>query len=406
MKRLLPIFIVSILILPTIYFACTTAVVSGKATVDGRPLLLKNRDTGFLNNRLVYFTDGKYQYIGLVNSEDSLNEQVWVGFNSAGFGIMNSASYNLRPESDSTEYYDQEGYLMKLALQKCANLEDFENLLRSMEKPLGVEANFGVIDAEGGAAYYETDNYTFKKFDVTDPEIAPDGYLIRTNYSFSGREGEGYGYIRYENTERIMERALGKDGISFETLVREVPRNLYHSLTKTDLLTDLPMNKEDETIVNFQDFVPRNSTSSASVVQGVLKGESPQFTTLWTTVGYPLSSVTFPVWLNSEESLPDVSIGGDDYKAPLCTKALKLKSEIFPVDRGSGYKYMNLSAVANKKNSGIMQKLKPVEDEIISESTKRLAEWRERGLNEETLLEFYDWLDKKIVADYKRLFGI
>jgi hypothetical protein len=56
---------------------CTTAVVSGKATNDGRPLLLKNRDADALQNKLVYFSDGKYRFIGLVNSEDKENKEVW-----------------------------------------------------------------------------------------------------------------------------------------------------------------------------------------------------------------------------------------------------------------------------------------------------------------------------------------
>ena len=51
-------------------FSCTTAVVSGKYTEDGRPILWKHRDSDFNNNKLMYFTDGKYDYIGLINSED------------------------------------------------------------------------------------------------------------------------------------------------------------------------------------------------------------------------------------------------------------------------------------------------------------------------------------------------
>lgn len=96
MKKYFSLFLVFFLITyqSTVY-TCTTAVVSGKATADGRPLLLKNRDAGELQNRLVYFFDGKYTFIGLVNSPDKNNEEVWVGFNEAGFGIMNSASYKI-----------------------------------------------------------------------------------------------------------------------------------------------------------------------------------------------------------------------------------------------------------------------------------------------------------------------
>ena len=49
-------------------FCCTTAIVSGKYTVDGRPLLFKNRDTGFAQNKLMYLTDGKYDYTGILQN--------------------------------------------------------------------------------------------------------------------------------------------------------------------------------------------------------------------------------------------------------------------------------------------------------------------------------------------------
>ena len=41
-------------------FACTTCIIAGKATKDGRPLLLKNRDSDELQNKLMYFNDGIY----------------------------------------------------------------------------------------------------------------------------------------------------------------------------------------------------------------------------------------------------------------------------------------------------------------------------------------------------------
>ncbi len=184
-------------------YACTTAIISGKFTVDGRPLLLKHRDTDVLQNKLMFFNDGKYEHIGLINSPDSLGKEIWAGCNSMGFAIMNSASYNLNLK-DTTSLKDREGLVMKQALQTCATIEDFEELLRNLPKPLGVEANFGVIDAKGGAAYYETGNFDFKKFDVNDPIIAPFGYIIRTNFSFTGDRKEDYGLIRYQTAEELF----------------------------------------------------------------------------------------------------------------------------------------------------------------------------------------------------------
>jgi len=164
---------------------CTTAVISGRGTPDGRPLLYKHRDTGTLENVMVYDESGRYSFIGLANAGD--RSQIWAGSNSSGFAIMNSASYNLN--ADTSSFRDQEGEVMKLALQSCASLEDFETLLTSMTRPLPVEANFGVIDARGGAAYYETGNDGYTKIDANDPVTAPHGYIIRTNYSVTGKDG-------------------------------------------------------------------------------------------------------------------------------------------------------------------------------------------------------------------------
>ena len=194
MKRYI---IIIFLFLGSGLIACTTAVISGKFTSDGRPLLLKHRDSNFIQNKLMYFDDGKYNYIGLINSEDKKGNEVWGGVNSQGFAIINSASYNLKDSGDTTSFLDKEGFIMKKALQECKTLKDFENLLTDHIKPLGVEANFGVIDAEGGAAYYETNNYTFLKIDANDPIHAPFGYVIRTNFSFNGKTDYHGGHYRW-----------------------------------------------------------------------------------------------------------------------------------------------------------------------------------------------------------------
>ena len=146
MKKILIIAISLILVNTGI--CCTTAVISGKYTADGRPMIWKMRDSDYFKNKMMYFDDGKYNYIGLVNSEDIKGEQVWGGANSTGFSIMNSASFNVNL-ADTESKKDLEGLVMKQALQKCATLEDFEKFLNNLSKPMGLAAHFGVIDAKG-----------------------------------------------------------------------------------------------------------------------------------------------------------------------------------------------------------------------------------------------------------------
>jgi hypothetical protein len=385
--------------------ACTTAIVSGKATVDGRPLLLKHRDADELQNKLMFFKDGKYEYIGLVNSPDSLGKEVWAGCNSAGFAIMNSASYNLNV-GDASPLKDREGVVMKQALQSCATVEDFEKFLRRLPKPLGVEANFGVIDAQGGAAYYETGNNGFTKFDANDPAVAPFGYLIRTNYSFTGQRKEDLGLIRYRTAEELFYMASATRALSADFIIEEVSRCLKHSLTKTDLTERVPSGSGGPSFVGFRDYIPRFSSSASVVVQGAARGESPELTTMWTILGFPLCAVAVPVWVKGGAELPEVLMADGSGTAPLCRMAMTLKKRCFPIDRGSGESYLELSALLNREGDGILQRIRPFEASLLKEVGQRIANWREKGVVPEDLRKTYRWLDEAVRTFYKDSFGL
>ena len=174
MRKLLSVIIVYLVGWIPMY-PCTSAVVSGRVTPDGRPLLWKHRDASDLNNRIVHFEaeGGKLEFVGLVNGVDTMANEVWAGYNTSGFAIMNTASYNLK--NDTSSLSDREGVVMKQALGECRTVEDFARLLYSLPRPIGVEANFGVVDALGGAAYFEVNSYEVFRYDVKD---SPDGYLL------------------------------------------------------------------------------------------------------------------------------------------------------------------------------------------------------------------------------------
>ncbi len=383
--------------------ACTTAIISGKFTPDGRPLLWKNRDTQDLDNKLMYFTDGKYAYIGLVNSKDSLGREVWVGMNTAGFAIMNSVSYNLNPKEESDAGVN-EGKVMKKALQQCATVADFEDLLKHLSKPYGLEANFGVIDAQGNGAYFETSNRSYFKIDVNDPVAAPMGYLIRTNYSFTGQPDQGQGYIRYLTAEKLFYQASATGNLTPEFILQDAARSLSHSLTDTDL-KQIQTTAKDK-FVWFTDFIPRNSTAASVVVQGVKKGEPPALMTLWSLLGFPLCSVVYPVWFNDSHLLPSLLKAGKNGNASLCDKALKLKEQCFPIKRGHGDNYLDLPVLYNSKGTGIMQQLVPVEEQVFTETNARMKSWRNAAPDSRELRLFYDTIDQLVAGAYLKIFGL
>jgi acyl-CoA:6-aminopenicillanic acid acyl transferase len=405
MKSYFILILVLIIFIASFSFACTTTVISGKATQDGRPLLYKHRDTGEAQNKVMYFDDGEYDYIGLVNSKDIEGVEVWAGCNSTGFAIMNSATYN-QNLSDTTKLKDREGFVMKQALQQCANLKDFEDLLKRLPKPLGVDANFGVIDASGGAAYYETNNYKFTKYDVNDPAVAPYGYIIRTNYAFTGERHEDYGVIRYQTATEMFEQAYASNSLSHKFLLQDVSRSLKHSLTKTNLREQIPTTEDSKTFVNFKDFIPRYYSAATTCIQGVKKDENPELSTMWTILGFQLSSVAIPTWIAGGKEMPKILMVDSTGTAPLCDKAVTLKKKIFPLNRGSYKDYIDLSKVMNKDNSGILQQLIPMENSILHETNIKMSNWLIEEPEKENIQVYYHWLDEIVLKSYQDLFGI
>lgn len=385
--------------------ACTTAVISGKCTPDGRPVLFKHRDSDSLANKVAYFSDGKFDYIGLINSHNPDWNEVWIGFNSTGFAIMNSASYNLNLQ-DTAKIKDREGFLMKKALQECETVSDFENMLKSLKHPAGIEANFGVIDASEGAAYFETGNYDYTKYDVNDPRIAPFGYLIRSNYSFSRNADEGAGYIRYETAHDLFMNASATGNMTVDFLFRDVSRCLRQSLTEINLYENLPLSESQPVFVPFRDFIVRHYSTASVAIQGVRTGEDPVQTTFWCMPGLPIASVAVPLWLIGGPDLPGVMTAPGAENAPLSECALKLREICFPISRGSGRNYLNLAAVINQENTGIIQKLIPLEEEIMKEARERMSIWRKSGFNRPEVQKFYQWVNGRIINGYRDFFGI
>ena len=126
---------------------------------------------------------------------------------------------------------------------------------------------------------------------------------------------------------------------------------------------------------------------------------------MWTVLGFPLVTVATPVWLAAGEPLPSILTIKDNFHAPLCDAAMKLKERCFPILRGSGAKYINIAAVINSEKTGIMR-FKPVEDEIFKKAKEldgRMTTEKQRiGL----IRDYYKWLDKYLQETYKNLFGI
>ena len=383
--------------------ACTTAVIAAKNNPNGRSMIWKLRDTDSLKNAMRWFHDGKYPYLGLVNADDILGENVWAGSNSAGFAIMNSASYNVNV-GDTTQMKDMEGVFMKLALQTCATLQDFENLLNTYIKPRGLAAHFGVIDAKGGAAFYEVNNRTWTMFDANDNKVAPNGYIIRTNYSETGTKDEGFGFIRREAAEKVFADALQDNKLNHRRVIQSFARSSYHPVFGIDYRNKFEKGVNESAFIASDDLMTRHSSSSSIIIEGVKPNESPDLNTIWVAIGYPNTSVAIPLWVRGGENIPTLlQYNPQLQNSPLNELALNWKSNCYPLTRSDGYHYLKLDELINKDNNGYIQLIEPIEKEIFDETDNRLNIWHKKNPNISEIEKYYEWLNNKVCNFYSEL---
>lgn len=310
MKKALFIFLLALAFsLPS--FACTTAIVSAGASSTGRPLLWKQRDTGNPFNTLVFIaaTDTSYAYTALFNVSDNAYRNAYAGSNERGFAIVNNMSYNIAV----ADYDAKNGEFMRRALERCATVDEFAAFLDA-ENPRRIASNFGVIDADGSAAYFEAADSSITRFDV--PE---GGWLVRSNYSLSGRDDEPSGYARYETAFRLMSRHHGKFTPHF--LVDGLGRSFFNAALGYDASARFRKGRSYD-----EDFIPRPTSTSSICFDGA--------EVIWAAVGYTPACYAVPVLSCSPlpECLSEANALADS-----------LKHAVHPLPRDGAKKYVDFS---------------------------------------------------------------
>lgn len=256
---------------------------------------------------------------------------------------------------------------MRYALERCTTVDDFERVLEQLPKPLGVEANFGVIDAQGNGAYFETGNFKWVKYDLAEE---PTGILTRTNYSVSGREGQGNGYIRHDNERELLRPYILERNITPATFTEVISRTFYHSRLGQNF------NESGQEWIVDQDFIPRRISTASVVIEGVLPGEDPSLTTMWIALGYPPCAEVFAAW-TGENGVPDVLRGTTKNRHSVqCDLVNEREAEVFSIKRGNGQHYINLSKLYNKEGTGYVQVLTRKNMKTYEEGYAELARRR------------------------------
>ena len=368
-------------------------------------MMFKHRDTGELNNRIAHFKGPKYSFIGLVNSP-ILDGEVWAGMNEVGLCIMNTASYNLREDTLDCPM-DREGELMYHVLGSCASLLEFETWLDTYPQPWGVEANFGVIDAHGGAAYYEMNNHRWIKYDVNQE---PSGYRVVTNFSFAGRYEEYVGYERYLTASAIMKEAFTPTHqMTPIEAIDLFSRQYRHELMGLHYTPD----NAPQYVVD-QDFIPRRLTSAVVVFEGVSAQQDPRYTLMWTLLGYPSCGVTVPLVLHPDYLPPYMQVqdkqakSGKGLHSELCDLALGIKDQwVFPLHISNGNRYIALQNILcdQPHAPSLLSCVHSVERSILTAFEPLYAAWCRGEISDKEFYQHYQQCVSLWFEQYKETFA-
>jgi len=354
---------------------CTIGAASGRATTDGRPMIWKTRDASSTNNEVVWVTSYPIDYLAV---RDARGNSSWMGLNEHGFAILNSVSSDLPGGSTGPG----NGSVMTEVLGTCSTLAAFEAYLKETNRTgRTTRANYIVMDSTGAVAIYETAGSEYWKYDVNDPEIAPDGYLVKTNFAWHGG-GQG-GIERFNRTSKLVPGYHAAGELNHRSILQRQMRD-FSRPTGEPLAIPFGDRWESEKplgYIHVDKSICRTSSVSAAVMQGVRPGEPAFLSTFWVMLGQPAASITVPYWPVG----PTPPEADGPQTAPLNDISNRIRGLLF--DLPEERHFMNTQKLKDGSGGGLWGITMAAEDSILTATEVLLTDWRRRPPRPAVILE-------------------
>ncbi|MCD6595110.1 T9SS type A sorting domain-containing protein [bacterium] len=370
----------------SVSLGCTIAVFAPDATEYGRPMLWKNRDVPNYRQQYIYVED-EHRFISI--TYQGVDNQVYGGANDAGFGIVNTDTYNQGPNQP---YGLTDGQVMYLALSHCENVWDFIELMDSLiaDTTAGLRSThcYGIMDKYGNTGIVESNCTSYVYFSANS---SPDRYLVRTNFAISGDDSDRRGYDRY-----IHARA------SIDTLLPISVDNIWS--VASDLVTDelnpnpLPFDGTFGTLpygyINTTNTLNRFLTTSYQIIVGQNFSDDLSYPVVWGGFGQPYYTAPIPMWVKLG-FVNETLTGNDNY---FCTEGRFLWEQIY--DCGS-ITYFNTFPAQTIYNF-----LQPLRNSLWNMYDKYVSNWNKEPADSAHLVDIQDDFVSMAAYEYEQLHGL
>jgi hypothetical protein len=94
---------------------------------------------------------------------------------------------------------------------------------------------------------------------------------------------------------------------------------------------------------------------------------------MWTGMGYPPCAEIIPVWCKANGVNSELRGIGKNGHSSMCDKVKARRAEVFPIHKGNGDKYIDMTTLFNKEGTGYVQILTKQNHEIY-ERIKQLRD--------------------------------
>jgi hypothetical protein len=320
-----------------------------------------------------------------------------MGLNEAGFAVMNANSYNL---NDILVDGVDDGRIMRMALESCRNLEDFEQILNETSISGRKDCwNFGAIDASGGVAMYECANFGYSKFDANDSLNEGSGVIIRATFSLSG-DSTRDGFSRYKRATQLVAQRLHSQRIDVQFILQTLARDLTNPIDDPyPLPYDGSQNSRPAGFILAQDVtINRTISRSLLVIQGVAPGEDPCLSTVWGSIGQPALTVAYPMWVRSHSVPPVLNLGT---QVPMYTEVQRRHERLYSLRNDESY--LNSRYLVGKNGIGLFTYTLPLETAVLERVEEYLYDWRIDTPNSDVFALVQNTIADSIFRSYSQI---
>jgi hypothetical protein len=354
-------FLILIFLFLNAAFSSTIGIATGNKTVDGRPLLFKNRDrTDAYPPDVQHYegnsVSGEFSFVFQKNLNQT-STRVRMGINSVGFGIGNTDSENL--SGAGTGLSNSE--FLSIAIRTCANIQDFRDFLDDTNGARDVHAHIGVIDSSGAGSLFEVDGYTWFEFPVIDSFAT----MANTAKYHPSAGPPASGSTSPEREARVLElfRLIPPGQLDYKYFIQEIMKDF--SLNQA-IENSMPIGQYRTNPV-----VSRYKTLAGAVLRGCKTGDDPLVeSAMWLTLGEPSLSIALPFFPNVDEVfqfIRPVSQGEG-----LAGSSDNMRRLVYDYTNGRYHdQYVDTNLLIDIRNYSF-----PLQDEIFQLYENKLVNWR------------------------------